>query len=134
MVKWTKWLVTFLIFVFVVDIVGQTHSKSVTVKHLDEAIILDGVMDESVWQIADVAGDFQQFFPSDQVKAEYPTEVKVLFSDTHLYIGIYAVKEPGNYVVSTLRRDFGATTNDNISLLFELSVPFGLEILIDLLW
>ncbi|GLU45149.1 carbohydrate binding family 9 domain-containing protein [Allomuricauda sp. NBRC 101325] len=100
-------------------VLAQNTSKQVQAKYIQESIILDGTLDEPIWQSADVAGDFQQFFPSDQVKAEYVTEVKVLFSDTHLYVGIYAEKEPGDYVVSTLRRDFGASTNDNISLLFD---------------
>lgn len=98
---------------------GQDNVKSVTAKYIEGTIILDGVMDEPIWQTAEVAGDFQQFFPSDQVVAEYPTQIRVLQSDTHLYVGIYAEKPPGDYVVSTLRRDFGALSNDNISLLFD---------------
>ena len=112
-----------LIFLFGIFIsafcTAQTTPKSVTARYIDAPINLDGVLDEAVWETAEVAGDFQQFFPSDQVPAEYPTEVKVLFSDTHLYVGIYARKAPGDYVVSTLKRDFGALTNDNISLLFD---------------
>ncbi|MBT8296714.1 MAG: carbohydrate binding family 9 domain-containing protein [Maribacter sp.] len=112
-----------LIFLFGIFIsafcTAQITPKSVTARYIDAPINLDGVLDEAVWETAEVAGDFRQFFPSDQVSAEYPTEVKVLFSDTHLYLGIYAKKAPGDYVVSTLKRDFGALTNDNISLLFD---------------
>ncbi|WP_421824573.1 DUF5916 domain-containing protein [Flagellimonas oceanensis] len=114
-----KWYATALVFVFCAEAWGQTTSKKVTAKYINQAITLDGVMNEPIWQTAEIAGDFQQFFPSDQVQAEYPTEVRVLFSDTHLYVGVHAVKKPGDYVVSTLRRDFGAATNDNISLLFD---------------
>ena len=98
---------------------AQDVFKSIQAKYVSEAVNLDGVMDEPIWQTAEVAGDFQQFFPSDQVSAEHSTQVKMLYSDTHLYIGIYAEKAPGDYVVSSLKRDFGATTNDNISLLFD---------------
>ncbi|UWX54521.1 carbohydrate binding family 9 domain-containing protein [Maribacter litopenaei] len=62
---------------------------------------------------------FNNFSRLTQVAAEHKTEVKVLYSATHLYVGIYAEKAPGDYVVSSLRRDFGALTNDNISLLFD---------------
>ena len=111
----------FLIFCLLAIGIGtaQNTSKRLTAKYITEEIVLDGVMDDADWQTAEIARDFQQFFPSDQVIAEYPTEVKVLYSDTHLYVGIYSEKAPGNYVVSTLKRDFGALTNDNISLLFD---------------
>lgn len=98
---------------------AQTTTKSVSARYITEQIVLDGILDETVWQTTEIAEDFQQFFPSDQVPAEYLTQVRVLYSNTHLYVGIYAEKAPGDYVVSTLRRDFGATTNDNISLLFD---------------
>lgn len=98
---------------------GQKVTKQVKAKYIEQPITLDGILDEPIWRTADSADGFQQFFPSDQVQAEYATTVKLLFSDTHLYLGIYAEKEPGDYVVSTLRRDFGAATNDNISLLFD---------------
>ncbi|MEZ2415542.1 DUF5916 domain-containing protein [Muriicola sp. E247] len=98
---------------------GQSTSKQITARLITDNIVLDGLMDETIWQTAEVASNFQQFFPSDQVEAQYTTEVRVLYSETHLYVGIYAEKAPGDYVVSTLKRDFGALTNDNISLLFD---------------
>ncbi len=110
-------LFTFILLSFPIN--GQVTTRSITAKFINEPILLDGVMDEPIWQTAEIAGDFQQFFLSGQVPAEYPTEVRVLYSDTHLYVGIYAEKANGNYVVSTLKRDFGAMTNDNISLLFD---------------
>lgn len=108
-----------LFFILCYVVAGQNPSKNITAKYITEDIVLDGVLDEPIWEAAEVAGNFQQFFPSDQLSAEYPTEVRVLYSESFLYIGIYAEKAPGKYVVSTLKRDFGAMANDNISLLFD---------------
>ncbi|MEC7771323.1 MAG: DUF5916 domain-containing protein [Bacteroidota bacterium] len=119
MKKNMKWVLIIFVVVFWGKIWGQDSPKTVTAKYIDQEITLDGVLDEPIWQTTEIAGDFQQFFPSDQVAAEYPTEIRILYSDTHLYVGIYAEKPPGDYVVSTLRRDFGALSNDNISLLFD---------------
>lgn len=98
---------------------GQTTSKSVTAKYITDEINLDGNLDESVWQEADETGEFWQFFPTDSVQAKQQTTVKILYSETTLYVGFYAEAPNGDYVVSSLRRDFGGTTNDNVSLLFD---------------
>ena len=68
---------------------GQNTSKRVTAKYIYEVVILDGLLYELAWQTAEVAGDFQQFFPSDQVTAQYPVQVKILYSETHLYVGVH---------------------------------------------
>ncbi len=52
-------------------VLGQNTPKTVTAKYITEEIALDGTMDEAIWETAEVARDFQQFFPSDQVTAEY---------------------------------------------------------------
>ena len=60
-----------------------------------------------------------QFFPTDSVPAKYQTTFKVIYSPTTLYLGIKAFTQSNHHVVSSLKRDFNALTNDNISLLFD---------------
>lgn len=119
MQKPVKWLVTLLIIIFYGKISGQGIPKKITAKYINTEITLDGVMDEPVWEQAQMATDFMQFFPTDSKTADYPTEFKILYSETTLYVGIRAEAANGNYVVSSLKRDFGATTNDNVSMLFD---------------
>ncbi|GLU45257.1 hypothetical protein Musp01_28810 [Muricauda sp. NBRC 101325] len=108
-----------LIGINVVGIYGQNVPKKITAKFITGEIKLDGVMDESVWDMAETAADFMQFFPTDSKLADFQTEMKILYSETALYIGIRAESDNGNYVVSSLKRDFGARTNDNVTLLFD---------------
>ena len=99
---------------------GQSKKRTVTVKKINQELILDGVLDESVWLNADSAHDFWQVFPTDSIKAEDKTEVKLLYSDTHLYIGATArSKIGGDFVINSLRRDFSARSNDNVTVLFD---------------
>ncbi|MGB5667604.1 MAG: DUF5916 domain-containing protein [Maribacter sp.] len=116
-----KNLFIFLLFgiIFPSTIYSQDGYKSVTVKYITEEIILDGTMDEAVWETAETGSNFMQFFPTDSVEARYQTSFKILYSETNLYLGIRAEAANGNYVVSSLKRDFGALTNDNVSLLFD---------------
>ncbi|KAA2216408.1 DUF5916 domain-containing protein [Maribacter flavus] len=98
---------------------AQTPEKSFTVKYTNEKILLDGILDEPVWTFAQSAGEFQQYFPSDDVPAQYQTDIRMLTDDTTLYIGM-TVHTPGsNYVIPSLERDFRAGGNDNISLVFD---------------
>lgn len=99
---------------------GQSKKRAVTVKKINQELVLDGVLDESVWINADSAHDFWQVFPTDSIKAEDKTEVKLLYSDTHLYIGATArSKIGGDFVINSLRRDFSARSNDNVTVLFD---------------
>jgi len=99
--------------------VAQTNGRSIQVKYISEPIHLDGVLDEAVWQTADRGGDFWQFFPTDSARSINPTEFRLLYNDHTLYIGITAWAKSDNFIVSSLRRDFSGTSNDNVSLMFD---------------
>ncbi|MDC6367747.1 MULTISPECIES: DUF5916 domain-containing protein [Flavobacteriaceae] len=95
------------------------QTKSFTVKYIDQPIQIDGVLDESVWEIAESAHDFQQYFPSDSTLAIQQTDIKMLYDANTLYIGIKLNTEGTDYVIPSLQRDYRAGGNDNISLLFD---------------
>jgi hypothetical protein len=99
---------------------AQTEKRSVFVKKIDQEILLDGTLDEAVWGLADSASDFWQLFPTDSLKAQDITEVKLLYNDTHIYIGATAKSSVGgDFIVSSLRRDYSARSNDNVTVLFD---------------
>lgn len=98
---------------------AQNTERSIQVKYINDFIELDGILDEQVWEEADSLDNFFQFFPTDSVRAVSQTTVKILYDELNLYIGVRADAKSGNYVVSSLKRDFGGTSNDNISFLFD---------------
>jgi hypothetical protein len=98
---------------------AQSNPKSFTVKYIDDIIKVDGIMDESVWEIAESAADFHQYFPSDTTLAFQQTDIKMLYNNTTLYVGIKLNTEGDNYVIPSLQRDYRAGGNDNISLMFD---------------
>jgi hypothetical protein len=70
--------------------------------------VIDGRLDEEVWGRAEVIDEFVQSQPVAGAPATERTEVRILFDDTHLYIGIACYEsEPGRLVVKTLERDHG---------------------------
>jgi hypothetical protein len=108
---------TFLFFQFI--LIAQNQEKSFTVKHTNAIFNIDGILDEAAWETAESAGEFQQYFPFDNVPAKYQTDIRMLTDDNTLYIGIKVYTPGNNYVVPSLERDFRASGNDNISLIFD---------------
>jgi hypothetical protein len=97
----------------------QTETRSFIVKKIYQKIQLDGSLNEAVWSEAESATNFWQMFPTDSLRSINETQVKLLYDDTHIYIGGYAKGVDKNFMVSSLRRDFSARSNDNITVLFD---------------
>ncbi len=98
---------------------GQNETKTFTVKFISETIIPDGNLDEPIWEKANSASDFWQYFPTDSVQAQQQSDIKMLFDDKNLYVGITVYAAGNDYVVPSLRRDFRAGGSDNITLMFD---------------
>ena len=114
----TSWLVICFL-CFFTGLSQNNSQKSFTVKHIADEITLDGVLDEYVWEIAEAADEFWEYFPVDSIQARQQTEIKMLVDDTNLYIGITVHTAGKNYAIESLRRDFRAGNSDNITLLFD---------------
>jgi hypothetical protein len=89
------------------------------IKYFDEPINLDGKLDDSHWQKANKLPDFWQYFPSDSMAAQYGTTVYIGYDDKNVYLGARMESKSDNYVVPSLKRDFRAGGNDNISFVFD---------------
>jgi hypothetical protein len=98
---------------------STAQQKKFTVKYIETPIKIDAVLDEAPWETADPAKDFWEYFPSDDIQAKQQAEIRMLFDDKKLYVGIKVYASGKDYVVPSLRRDFRASGNDNISLLFD---------------
>lgn len=76
-------------------------------------IRLDGRVDEVDWQAAEVASDFVQQFPYDSAAAVSRTDVRVTYSDHHLYISAVCWDSlAGSYIVQSLKRDYSYPVTD----------------------
>lgn len=79
----------------------------------NESISIDGKLDEHIWKNADVAKGFFQTFPIDNKLADEQTEVRLTYDDKNVYVGaICYTSQNGEYIIESLRRDFGFGSND----------------------
>lgn len=99
---------------------GQDNYKSFTVKYItDSNITPDGNLEEPVWERAESAHEFWEYFPLDSIQARQQSDIKMFYDDKNLYVGITIDTEGKNYVIPSLKRDFLAGGNDNISVIFD---------------
>ena len=71
-----------------------------------ERITLDGTLDEAVWNRATPATDFIQQDPMFGGTPTERTEVRILFDDERLYMGVLCVdSEPNLLLGNTMKRD-----------------------------
>ncbi|MFT5886329.1 MAG: hypothetical protein ACI9IP_002793 [Arcticibacterium sp.] len=89
------------------------------VKFFDAPINLDGKLDDLQWQSVKKMGDFQQYFPSDSVKAELNSLIYIAYDNKNIYLGAYMESKGNDYIVPTLQRDFRAGSSDNITFIFD---------------
>ena len=112
-----------ILFIVQLTLNAQFEDKIINVQKIDNPITVDGALDEKTWSELEIyANDFQQYFPLDSVSAEDQTNIKMCFDDQNLYIAIECYVQSDDYTIPTLRRDYRAGGNDNITLLID---PFN---------
>lgn len=92
---------------------------NIQLKKTTETIVLDGNLDEAAWTQGDPADKFWQWFPSDTALAQPRTEIFMTYDDKYLYMAAKCYSKEQNYVIPSLRRDFRAGGNDNITFVLD---------------
>jgi len=93
------------------------------IKKTNSLITIDGIINESAWQNADVADDFFMVLPQDTGKANETSEIRMTYDDKNLYLAAtFYTTTPDSYSVESLRRDFSFGKNDNFLVFID---PFN---------
>lgn len=110
---------TFFFFILLFPSLLLSQSKDIQVKFINTPISIDGILDEEAWNETSPATDFWQYFPTDSILANNQSEIKMLYNNKYLYVGIKVYAQGRDYVIPSLRRDFRAGGSDNITLMFD---------------
>ena len=97
----------------------STQGPEISLKRTQEKITLDGDLKEAVWANSKQAYTFWQYFPTDTTKANGQTELYMTYDDDYIYVAMKCYSAGENYVIQSLRRDYGFLGNDNVTLLFD---------------
>jgi hypothetical protein len=89
------------------------------VKKISDQIELDGKLEEPFWLECTPSSQFIQYFPNDTTPATSQTEFYMAYDDEFLYVGVKCRGLGNDWRVNTLRRDYRAGGNDNITFVFD---------------
>ena len=85
------------------NVVAQDSAikKSYEINFTDDAPKIDGVLDDIAWQNANIATDFIEFEPNPGIPAEQKTELKLVYDNEAIYVGVMMYdNEPVNQQLS----------------------------------
>jgi hypothetical protein len=71
----------------------------------EEAMSVNGRLDEPIWQRAVPAADFRQQEPDNGNSATERTEVRAIFDSNRLILGVICYDDPAGLMANTLQRD-----------------------------
>ena len=85
---------------------ADTAFRSVTAVHIRSGPVIDGILTDTVWTLAQPAVDFTQRDPWEGQPASERTEIRVLYDQEALYFGcMYFDSRPSAIVARLMRRD-----------------------------
>jgi hypothetical protein len=84
----------------------QGRQRQIEAMRVDQGPVVDGVLDDAVWQDAPVIREFIQQEPNEGAPATERTEVRVLYDGVRLFLGVHAFdSSPGGVIATEMRRD-----------------------------
>ena len=92
---------------------GELAEKTVRIVRADSAPVIDGVLDEEIWSLAQPIDDFHQIDPNEYDEASEPTRVFLLFDDTHLYIGARLLDSQPDAITAQILRQGSDVEDDD---------------------
>ena len=97
------------------------QERTVRAVRIDSPIKIDGELDEFEWSLAEPARDFLQMEPANGELSSERTEVRILYDDANLYLGVYCFDSGGKeaLVVNDVNRDFYQFDTDSFGFVLD---------------
>ncbi|MDQ4123079.1 MAG: carbohydrate binding family 9 domain-containing protein [Acidobacteriota bacterium] len=77
----------------------------VRIPHFETAPVIDGQLNDAVWQKAALFGEFLQTQPGDNVKPTHPTEFMMGYDSKNLYMAFRVIQDRNTVRATVARRD-----------------------------
>ncbi|AGC47421.1 hypothetical protein MYSTI_06148 [Myxococcus stipitatus DSM 14675] len=85
----------------------------------DASVSVDGTLDEPAWAAAPVYSDFVQSFPSPGAAPGERTEVRILYDERNLYVGITAHDSQPELILQSLGRRDDIPPSDTVTVMVD---------------
>jgi hypothetical protein len=98
----------------------QAPLRTMRASRLSGSISIDGKLDEAAWATAVPSSDFTQSYPNVGAKPTDPTEVRVLYDDDALYVGVRMFdSHPDSIAAQLARRDASGIYSDWLHVMID---------------
>lgn len=117
-----KRLLSILMCIFLLSsfLSAQWKSKDVFGIRTDFPLVVDGLLDEPIWESAPEASHFIQLQPEMGKPASERTVVKVLFDDMYIYFGFWCYDtEPEKIAARMTKRDSDIRSDDSVYVMLD---------------
>jgi hypothetical protein len=93
-------------------------AQPVRMARFDKPPVIDGKLDDEVWQQAKLLKDFYQVQPGDNIAPSKPTEVMLGYDSKFLYVAFHCYDEPDKVRANIPKRD-NIFDDDYVGILFD---------------
>jgi hypothetical protein len=101
-------------------IATEASQKRLSAKKTSVPPVIDGNLDEAAWAGVEPITDFVQAEPTEGLPATEQTEVRLLYDDKMIYIGVICHDgDPSRIVITDSRRDSGLDAMDSFRMIFD---------------
>ena len=99
---------------------AERTERRLSATRTGSSIVIDGSLDEAVWEEAPAASGFIQNEPHEGQPATFDTLVKVVYDDDTLYLGVMALDDdPGSITLNDITRDFNISSGDAFGVVLD---------------
>jgi hypothetical protein len=102
-------------------LIAQPADKKISAVQIEGEIVIDGDLNEPQWNQPQPATDFIQNDPAMGEPSTERTEVRILYDEEYLYLGVYCFDSAGKegLVLTDVTRDPSAAESDHFSVVFD---------------
>jgi hypothetical protein len=100
-------------------LIAGTNPKTIQSARTTSPIEIDGILSEAAWQSAPPVGDFLQFDPDEGKAPTESTDVRVLYDDDALYVGVTCLDSDPSSITGQLSRRDRSTQADKFSVFID---------------
>jgi len=112
--------ITLLTFIFISASSQNENALTVSAGFIEQAVRLDGYLDDEVWNEAGTITSFKMIDPTENAEPSFRTTVKVIADKKNIYIGIICNdSDPEKMVAFSKARDSELRNEDYIKFVFD---------------
>lgn len=98
---------------------AQTIQKRISVQRTEKAPHIDGVPDDEIWTAMQGTGDFRQFLPNFDAGPSQPTDVKIAYDNSAIYVAAFMYDSQPDSILRQLTQRDQSGNADQFSVAFD---------------